>query len=401
VSTAPRHVRGVLWASLLLMAAGVACEEQRDLIAVARNVDACSDDACKPRLDAGPMQQPMDACVGDSCEQPRDACADANGCSPVVDVDADACADPGGCPSPMQCKSRVCSQTADHAAFCQSTAPAISLGDSCAGPDKNPSFRNALCIREGLVTKGELQVEGDVSVDAAAISFGADAHIAGALRYGGSMGPGVTDSSVTLDARGGVEHSDPNCAVDPALGFDLDSALKAAEASNDNASIGDALAKLANFVGDTSVSLPCGQYVAGGLEGDGKLTLHATGNVIVFVKGNVQLEKGFVIDATANARVTLIVSGSLNVRGGFTLGDPTADRHLLIAGNGKQLHFSPGTNVIGGSIYAPTIELLLDPSATLQVNGAVLVRNANINDKLQVRNAASATAAADSCGVSP
>jgi hypothetical protein len=393
-------VRAAVWASLLLMAAGVACEEQRDLVALARHDDACSDDACKPPPpDAGPVQMPMDACAGAGCEAPAPDACPANGCMPV-EIDADACAEPGGCPIPMQCKSRVCSEVADHAAFCQSTAPSVALGDSCAGPDKNPSFRYALCIRQGLVTKGELQVEGDVSVDATAISFGADAHIAGALRYGGSMPPG-SDKGVTFEALGGIEHTDPNCALDPALSFDLDAALLAAEHTNDDASIGDALAKLANFVGDTSVTLPCGQYVAGGLQGDGKLTLHASGNVILFVKGNVQIEKGFTVDATANSRVTLIVSGSLNVRGGFTLGDAKAERHLLIVGNGEQIHFSSSTNVIGGSVYAPTIQLLTDSSASLQVNGAVLVRDANINDKLQVRDAKAATTAADSCGVSP
>lgn len=400
-----RRVRAGVWLSLLLTAAGGACTEQHDLVAIARSVDACSGEACKPRPDAGSMQIPMDACAGDSCEAPMhaDACAEANGCMPP-EVDADACADPGGCAAPMQCKTRACSQIADHATFCQSTAPALAVGDSCAGPDKNPSFRYALCIRQGLVTSGELQIDGDVSVDTKAISFGADAHIAGVLRYGGSMAPGA--DSVTLDARA-VEHSEPNCATDPALGFDLDAALHTAEAANDNASIGDPLAKLANITADTTLTLPCGRYLASGLQGAGKLTLHASGNVIVFVKGNVQLENGFVFDAIPDARITLIVSGTLYVKGGFTLGDPTADRHLLVVGNGlvpessiKQIHFNAGTNVIGGSIYAPTLQLLTT-SAPLQVNGAVLVYDANITDKLQIHASSAATLAADSCGLSP
>lgn len=67
-------------------------------------------------------------------------------------------------------------------------------------------------------------------------------------------------------------------------------------------------------------------------------------------------------------------------------------------GNGKQIHFNAGMNLIGGSVYAPTIDLVTNTGAPLQVNGAVLVRKINVGAMLIVRNASAATSAADSCG---
>jgi hypothetical protein len=125
--------------------------------------------------------------------------------------------------------------------------------------------------------------------------------------------------------------------------------------------------------------------------------LFAEGNVIVFINGNVQLQKGFSIDAAPEARVTLIVKGSLNVGGGFSLGNTSADRHLLITDNGNQIHFNPGINVVGGSLYAPTVQLVTTKGAPLQVNGALLVYDAVIDDTLRVLNLDAATHAAESC----
>lgn len=140
--------------------------------------------------------------------------------------------------------------------------------------------------------------------------------------------------------------------------LDMELALRMLDDSNNSSAAGAALDKLANFSGDMSVRLPCGRYITTvGIEG-GRLTLYAEGNVLLFVNGNVQLERGFSIDVAPDARVTLIVKGSLNVGGSFSLGNTGDDRHLLIAGNGNQIHFNPGMNVVGGSVYAPTVQLV-------------------------------------------
>lgn len=349
--------------------------------------NGCGDNSCR---DAAACH---DACVGSACDAgctdpagcgPKDAGCTGPECKPQTDS---GCTDAACMPATTACANRACNELKMRSSLCNSTTAPIALGDNCASSTSNPSFKFALCSKGGLVTQAPLQVDGDVSVDAREASFGANAKIDGVLLYAGTVDTSMLQATF-------VERTTPNCANPSEL--DVSTLVHSYASDNDNGS--ENLDKLRNFSGDMSVTLHCGRYYVAGLDGDGKLTLHVDGNVVLFVDGNVHLPSGFVVDAPDPARVTLVVNGEMDVNG-LVVGDADADRHLLVIGTGRQLHFESGTNFIGGSLYAPSVELVNDANTPLQVNGVVFVGRAQINGMFTVHARRDALTAANSCGV--
>jgi hypothetical protein len=288
-------------------------------------------------------------------------------------------------PPTTACVNRACDQLETRTSLCDATAAPLALGDSCASSTSNPSFRFALCSEGGLVTQAPLQIDGDVSVDAKEATFGAEANIDGVLLYAGSADTSMLHATF-------VERTSPNCGI----GAELDVGALVRSFAGDHDNGGEGLDKLHNFTGDMSLTLHCGRYYVAGIAGDGKLTVHVDGNVALFVDGNVDLPSGFVFDAPDPAQVTLVVNGQMNVNG-LVIGDSDADRHWLVIGGGPQLHLDSGTNIIGGSLYAPGVQLVT--KASLQVNGVVFVGRAQLDGMLTVHARRAALAAANSCGV--
>ena len=387
--------------AVLLALVSAACGVTRDLVANIRSAEhcdaaicgaSCSDpngcaDTCR---DAAACR---DACVGSACDA---GCTDPAGCGakdagctgPDCKAQTDAgCTDAACMPKATACVNRACNELKTRSGLCDGTATPLALGDNCAASTSNPSFRFALCSEGGVVTQAPLQVDGDVSVDIKEANFNAPANIDGVLLYAGTADTSMLHATF-------VEHTAPNCGI----GSELDIAALVHSFASDNDDGSENLDKLRNFSGDTSVTLHCGRYYVAGIDGDGKLTVHVDGNVALFVDGNVHLPSGFVFDAPDPARVTLVVNGQMNVNG-LVIGDADADRHWLVMGTGPQLHFESGMNVIGGTLYAPSVDLVTDKNTPLQVNGAVFVNRVQINGMLTVHARSSALAAANSCGV--
>lgn len=388
--------------AVLLALLGAACGVVRDQVADVRSAEhcdaaicgttcsdpnGCGDNTCR---DAAACR---DACVGTACDA---GCTDPAGCNvkdagctgPDCKPQTDSgCTDAACMPPTTTCVNRACNELKMHGSLCDSTTAPLALGDSCASSTSNPSFRFALCSTGGLVTRAPLQIDGDVSVDAKEANFNAEANIDGVLLYAGTADTSMLHASF-------VEHTAANCGVVNEL--DVSALVHSFASDNDNGS--ENLDKLHNFTGDTSVTLHCGRYYVAGIDGDGKLTVHVDGNVALFVDGNVQLPGGLLVDAPDPARVTLVVNGAMNVNG-LVLGDADADRHLLVIGTGPQLHLASGTNVIGGSLYAPGVELVTNTNTPLQVNGVVFVKRAQLDGMLTVHARRTALTAANSCGV--
>jgi hypothetical protein len=289
------------------------------------------------------------------------------------------------------CSGRSCSALLDSAAFCRSGGVALALGDGCDSPTDNPRFRNALCTRSELTTQGELRIKGDVAVDGAQVNFGAPTMVEGTLRYSGSL-----EASTYAPAAFASLMAAPSCGQQPGVLLDISDAVQRRATDNDNANPQATAQLLAieHFTTPTSISLPCGRYYVEAIDGLDALSIHAQGNVALFVGGSVQLQRGFQITADLGARVTLVVNGAFHVTGGFNLGDLATGRHVLVAA--AQINLDGGNSTIGGDVYAPNDELL--SVGTLDIHGAVFVNSGRLNNTTTIQYSDDA-AEADGCGI--
>jgi hypothetical protein len=360
--------------------------------------------ACSPQLDLVGRVKQQEPC---SAARPCDAgCTAADGCMPPppppTSPSPSRCPDASGCDSgavapKSECESRSCSALSSQNDLCAGDGPALALGDSCQDPDANPRFRYALCSREQLLTQAMLRVDGDVAVDGTgtSVSFGGSVDIQGSLRYRGDEPQHSGDATIRTTRS---EHTQGSqCGVEPSLAFDVARALSERASDNDNAAVTASLNKLSHASDKVEFALPCGRYYVGSIAGEGSVTIHAQGHVALFVDGAVNLQQGFHLDADPGARITLVVRDVFNVLGGgFSLGDTSSARHLLIVA-GRQVYFSTDAT-IGGAIYAPDSELLSE-HGPLQIQGAAYVRRGLLNSDTTIHYAASDVAAAESCGV--
>jgi len=353
-----------------------ACGWQSDLVAQLRPVNVGCDgaaDGCMPCSTA-------ESCASDP------ACADAAVCKPPPDRPD---AGPDAAPVATECRDRLCDNAPTQSAFCSQDGSLLVLGDSCSSETSNPQFRFVLCSRDELVTAGPLHAVGDIAVDGTHANFGAETSIDGALLYSG-VPPTCTCSTIGATPIA----APPSCARAADSLLDIAQTVRERATDNDNASATDALGRLSNATTDVTVTLPCGRYYVPAIEGTGRVTVHALGNLALFVDGRVRLDHGFSVDAPPGARITLVVNGAFYVIGGFQLGDASAARHVLAVA--AQLFLQGGDNVIGGTLYVPNDQLLLT-TGQLTLHGAAFVHNANLGGATELQYAQDPGLAAQSC----
>jgi hypothetical protein len=286
------------------------------------------------------------------------------------------------------CGDRLCDNAPSQGEFCSQDGSLLVLGDSCSSEASNPQFRFALCSRDELVTGAAFHAVGDIAVDGVP-NFGAATSIDGALLYSG-----VAPTCVCSIEATHITQSAANCARAMGGLLDIVQTVRERATDNDNDSAPASLSRLSNVATAMAVTLPCGRYYVPAIEGSGGLTIHALGNLALFVDGRVRLDGGLSIDAPAGARVTLVVNGAFHITGGFKLGDASTARHVLAVAS--QVFLEGGDNVIGGSVYVPYDQLLLS-SGQLTVHGAAFVLNANLQGTTELQYAQDPGLAAQNC----
>jgi hypothetical protein len=365
------------------------CERQVDLVALrhaAQSCDAsgtCPSVATDSKEDAGKPAE--GSCDGPDCSmrepppsEPNPPCGGAPACAPPKDEPVE------------RCETRSCAVADGADSFCSSDGTVLALGDSCESDDSNPQFRYALCSQTDLIVKAPLQVNGDVAVDRD-VSLTADVMVEGELRYVRSY---YANGANITETQGRLQSQQQVCTLPDALSVDVAALVAARASDNDNDRAVDQLALLNRWSGQQSVTLPCGRYHLNEMDGDGSMTVNVTGNVALFVDGGISAKQGLTIRAAPSARVSLVVNGSVHVIGGFSLGELSDARHLLLAA--AQINLEQGKNTIGGVLYQQSQELLL-VNATLDVNGAVFAYRAQLEGATSVTLAQATAVAAESC----
>lgn len=378
---------------LAWLSASSGCERQFDLVALRHNTErncdssgTCPDTAAK---DAGRAPVPdcdaTNTCVHE--QEPPEAGKEAAQTAKPPCAGAPACSPPP--PVVERCETRECQSTAQSDNFCAGDGAVFTLGDGCASNDKNPEFRYALCSETDLIVKAPLHVTGSVAVDSIA-SLSAEVQIDGDLRYGRLQYEPGSPEAVTRSTL----QSTPTCTLPATLSLDVAKTVKARATDNDNDQASEDIARLARWSGEQSITLPCGRYYLSEIDGDGSMTVNATGNVVLFVDGGVSAKQGLRFRAAAGARVSLVVNGSVHVIGGLQLGELSDARHLLLASS--QIHLEQGKNTIGGVLYSQIEDVLL-VNGTLDVKGALFAHRAQLEGATSVVHAPAEALAAESC----
>lgn len=354
------------WARCLSLAALIACAPQSDLVALREAAASCGN------CDA--------AGTGAGTCTASETCMECSA--------ADSCNDDAS----ARCLDRACVPASTRTDICLRTGPVFALGDGCGDALSNPRFRYALCSRADLATLAPLTVLGDVALDSpmVAASFGAPVTVEGTLHYVGELPPAPSGSSI-VPVRGTAQCGQAQTAL-----LDIAQVVKDRALDNDNATLtGSPLAGLENVTGTREITLPCGRYYLGPIQGEGQLIIHTRGQVAIFVDGAVGLGGGLTIESSTASRVTVVVNGALRVTGGFSMGTLSALRNLLVVAG--QIYFDGGQAELGGVIYAPDNELL--STSTLSLYGSAFVRSARFNGSTTLTYSAAAALAAYSCDV--
>ena len=316
----------------------------------------------------------------------------ACGQTDVVAVEEALCLFPADCNGDGMCPPRSCGGA--------SGAP-VQVGDGCSTEDPtSPSFRFALCSCDDYVSEAPLVVEspGDGAALRTAsvgingtLTLGAGASIDGSLQVTGAIetgdGPEVSASGRVI-AAGNVA-----CNCDPANLLDVRARVAAARSTNDDAAQSlDPLA-LDGFTTAQTLQLKRGTLYLSRIAGSAPLTLEVDGAVELYADANVELDSTWTITLAPGASLDLFIAGNVRAAAlGFGDAD-TAGRLRVYAGGPGTINLEDAS-LIGGSLYAPSTELVT--RGPLEVHGPTFVRRAAPGDELRVHYDA-AVWAATSC----
>jgi hypothetical protein len=312
----------------------------------------------------------------------------------IVAIDEALCLHLGDCTGDGMCPARSCTSDAGSTG----AQPPVQIGDGCSDTEPSQqSFRFALCSCDDYVSEAPLIVEGSTADGASAraasvgvngsLNLGAGANIAGSLQVRGMIstgdGPAVSVSGEVLQAA----NTACNCEPDNLL--DVGALVAAAASANDNAAQGLEPDVVDGFTSPQTLSLSAGKLYLTRIAGSAPLSLQIDGSVQLYADANVELDSTLTITLAAGATLDLFIAG--NVRAGaLMLGDAnTAGRLRVYAGGPGTINLEDAS-VIGGSLYAPTAELVT--RGPLETFGPLFVRRAAPGEELRVHyDATSAT----------
>ncbi|MEP7053277.1 MAG: hypothetical protein ABJB12_23140 [Pseudomonadota bacterium] len=263
---------------------------------------------------------------------------------------------------------------------CADGAPDVQLvrGNAEAAPGVIAAVCGNLDAQNALtLSKGALAVSGDWLARAPARVGGAafvngnlrasdQVTIDGVLHTDASNLANVTAASV---AAAGTAPSNPlECAQAPVSA----EAIARIEA-NGVIDMGDALTQHSETA---SVTLGCARYRFSSWGIDNDLVLHITASTVIVIDGNVRIAAPVHIELAPDAKLDLIVGGTLQVDSALSL---TGGSTWLGVGGDLRLA-APVT--LDGSLFAPRSDAALDD--TLDINGALFVGGLRITAPLTV-----------------
>lgn len=273
--------------------------------------------------------------------------------------------------------------------------------DSRAGTTRTPAGGD-VDVLGGLAFSGLLHVGGNLVVAGGGVEAGQTLRVGGDLAIAGPLGrpstvatvdgsasiagdvgvasltvtgtlttpPGATVGSVvsagsTVTAAVTVSSPCP-CG---ATAVDVGGTVAARQAANDDAALGIAADTLSFVSGPTTVDLPSGLVYLDRIQGNGAVTLHATGRAALFVGGGITLSGSLAVTLDPTAELDLFVAGPVNLPATLLLGDPARPRALRIWFAAGGTIGVPAGAVVAGNLYASGADLSI--ASGVELHGGV------------------------------
>ena len=129
---------------------------------------------------------------------------------------------------------------------------------------------------------------------------------------------------------------------------------------NDNAAVG-LRPETFDAASDTPIDivLPCGRLYLPTFNASGAVHLKVTGQVALFVEGDVVATNGFVLELGPEAELDWFVVGSFSLDPAAALGDPARPAATRVYVRGDKIHL-PGTAKAAFNLYAPSAPVIID-----------------------------------------
>jgi hypothetical protein len=217
------------------------------------------------------------------------------------------------------------------------------------------------------------------------LTLGAGASIDGSLQVAGAIetgdGPAVEVSGRSLEA------ANVACNCQPSNLLDVAARVAVARTGNDNAAQSLDPRALDGFTSAQSLSLGTGTLYLSRIAGSAPLALAIDGAVRLHADGDVELDSTLTITLAPGATLDLFIARNVRARA-LLLGDATTAGRLRVYVGGPGTINLEDASVIGGSLYAPTAELVT--RGPLAAHGPLFVRRAAPGAELRVRYDATA-----------
>lgn len=236
--------------------------------------------------------------------------------------------------------------------------------------------QTATVVVEALASQGP--IEGSFAVE-----VGTDAEVGGRITVGDlevvgtlTVPAGADVSAATEPRLGALAHADvsvePPCRCEADDAVDVEAAIAAHRADNDNGGADLDPYALDGFTAPRQLTLPCGRYHLARIAGEGAVSIAISGRVALFVDGDVVVDGALHVALAPEAELDLFVRGAMVISGDLTVGDPSsaAQARLWVATSGT---VDLGARVeLAGDLLASRAELVT--RGEVMVQGRVRVR---------------------------
>lgn len=257
-----------------------------------------------------------------------------------------------------------------------------SRGDTTIGGSLVVAGANGLIGGKTVAVGGEMLVAGDVGRVRTAVTVGGDAKVGGnidvaSLQVSNTLtqpaGKTLTVAGTNTEgaiAQGPVSVAPP-CGCDSADLVDIDGYVQAHATNNDDADIGLDPTILDGFTNPQTLTLPCGRFYLTSINGDGGVTITATGRTALFVGNGINLQHPLTLQTQGRGEIDLFVSKSIQVSGVMHFGSAAAPARVRVYLGGSGTLGMSASSVFAGNLYAPKVVVSL--AAGMELYGSMFV----------------------------